>query len=86
MIDYKLETILLMANSNSKANQKQKLILRSTGDGTVRLPKEWLEVLNWDLNSEIIVSNAFWDRNKKCHKITLEKLSKDGKRERGKWF
>ena len=86
MINYKLETILLMTNSNSKRDTKQKLILRSTNDGTVRLPIEWLEVLNWDLNSEVIVSNAFWDREKKCHKITLEKINKDGKRKKGRWY
>ena len=86
MIDYKLETILLMSDSNSNINTKQKLILRSTNDGTVRLPVEWMEVLKWSQNSEIIVSNAFWDRNKKCHKITLEKLSKDGKKKKGKWY
>ena len=86
MINYKLETILLMTNSNSKADTKQKLILRSTNDGTLRLPIEWLEVLNWDLNSEVIVSNAFWDREKKCHKITLEKINKDGKRKKGRWY
>ena len=74
-----------MTNSNSKANQKQKLILRSTGDGTVRLPKEWLEVLNWDLNSEIIVSYAFWDIRNMCHKITLERLDPEGKKAKGKW-
>ena len=86
MIDYKLETILLMSDSNSNISTKQKLILRSTNDGTVRLPVEWMEVLKWSQNSEIIVSNAFWDRNKKCHKITLEKLSKDGKKKKGKWY
>ena len=86
MINYKLETILLMTNSNSKADTKQKQILRSTNDGTLRLPVEWLEVLNWDLNSEVIVSNAFWDREKKCHKITLEKINKDGKRKKGRWY
>ena len=86
MINYKLETILLMTNSNSKRDTKQKLILRSTNDGTVRLPVEWLEVLNWDLNSEVIVSNAFWDQEKKCHKITLEKLNKNGKRKKGRWY
>ena len=86
MKNYKLETILLMTNSNSKMETKQKLILRSTNDGTVRLPVEWLEVLNWDLNSEVIVSNAFWDQEKKCHKITLEKLNKDGKRKKGRWY
>jgi len=85
MINYKLETILLMTNSNSKADTKQKLILRSTNDGTVRLPVEWLEVLNWSLNSEIIVANAFWDQEKKCHKITLEKLDPKGKKKRGRW-
>ena len=74
-----------MTNSNSKAETKQKLVLRSTNDGTVRLPIEWLEVLKWSLNSEIIVSNAFWDRNKKCHKITLEKLDSEGKKAKGKW-
>lgn len=86
MKNYKLETILLMTNSNSKMETKQKLILRSTNDGTVRLPVEWLEVLNWDLNSEVIVSNAFWDQEKKCHKITLEKLNKNGKRKKGRWY
>ena len=75
-----------MTNSNSKKETKQKLILRSTNDGTVRLPVEWMESLNWDLNSEIIVSNAFWDNHKRCHKITLEKTSKDGKKKRGKWY
>lgn len=86
MIDYKLETILLMTNSNSKADTKQKLVLRPTKDGTVRLPVEWMEVLNWDLNAEIIVSNAFWDANKKCHKITLERLEKDGRKKKGRWY
>ena len=86
MIDYKLETILLMSNSNSNASTKQKLILRSTNDGTIRLPVEWMEVLKWSQNSEIIVSNAFWDRNKRCHKITLEKITKDGKKKKGKWY
>ena len=85
MINYKLETILLMTNSNSKRDTKQKLILRSTNDGTVRLPVEWMESLNWSLNSEIIVANAFWDQEKKCHKITLEKLDPEGKKKRGKW-
>ena len=85
MINYKLETILLMTNSNSKRDTKQKLILRSTNDGTVRLPIEWMESLNWSLNSEIIVANAFWDRENKCHKITLEKLDPKGKKKRGKW-
>ena len=85
MINYKLETILLMTNSNSKRDTKQKLILRSTNDGTVRLPVEWMESLNWSLNSEIIVANAFWDRENKCHKITLEKLNPEGKKKRGKW-
>ena len=80
MVNHKLEVILLMTQ------EKQKLILRSTNDGTVRLPVEWLESLNWSLNSELIVSNAFWDKNKKCHKITLEKVAKDGKRKRGKWY
>ena len=80
MVNHKLEVILLMTQ------EKQKLILRSTNDGTVRLPVEWLESLNWSLNSELIVSNAFWDKNKKCHKITLEKVGKDGKRKRGKWY
>ena len=75
-----------MTNSNSKAETKQKLILRSTNDGTVRLPIEWMESLNWSLNSEIIVSDAYWDRNKKCHKITLEKIRKDGKKTKGKWY
>ena len=74
-----------MSNSNSKRETKQKLILRSTNDGTVRLPIEWMESLNWSLNSEIIVSNAFWDQDKKCHKITLEKLTPEGKKRRGKW-
>jgi predicted phosphatase len=74
-----------MSNSNSKANTKQKLILRSTNDGTVRLPIEWLEVLKWSQNSEIIVSNAFWDRNQRCHKITLEKLDPKGKKTKGRW-
>ena len=86
MINYKLETILLMSDSNSNINTKQKLILRSTNDGTVRLPGEWMEVLKWSQNSEIIVSNAFWDRNKRCHKITLEKITKDGKKKKGKWY
>ena len=85
MINYKLETILLMSNSNSRTETKQKLILRSTNDGTIRLPVEWLDVLNWSLNSEIIVANAFWDQDKKCHKITLEKLTPEGKKRRGKW-
>ena len=74
-----------MTNSNSKAETKQKLILRSTNDGTVRLPIEWMESLNWSLNSEIIVSNAFWDAKNECHKITLEKLDPKGKKTRGKW-
>ena len=74
-----------MTNSNSKTDTKQKLILRSTNDGTVRLPVEWMESLNWSLNSEIIVANAFWDQDKKCHKITLEKLTPEGKKRRGKW-
>lgn len=75
-----------MTNSNSKIEQKQKLTLRSTNDGTIRLPIEWLEVLNWSLNSDIIVSNAFWDKNKRCHKITLEKITKDGKKKKGRWY
>ena len=74
-----------MTNSNSKASTKQKLILRSSDDGTVSLPNEWLHVLNWSLNSEIIVSNAFWDANKKCHKITLERIDLEGKKAKGKW-
>ncbi len=74
-----------MSNSNSKAETKQKLILRSTNDGTVRLPIEWLEVLKWSQNSEIIVSNAFWDNQKRCHKITLEKLDPKGKKTKGRW-
>ena len=67
------------------AKEKQKLILRSTKDGTVRLPVEWMESLNWELNSEIIVANAFWDEKDKCSKITLEKLSPEGKKTKGRW-
>ena len=67
------------------AKEKQKLILRSTKDGTIRLPQEWLESLNWELNSEIIVANAFWDNKDMCHKITLEKLNPEEKKARGKW-
>ena len=74
-----------MTNSNSKASTKQKLILRSSDDGTVSWPNEWLHVLKWSLNSEIIVSNAFWDANKKCHKITLERIDLEGKKAKGKW-
>ena len=81
MKDYKLETILLMLDED-----KKKLKLRSTQDMTVRLPKEWLAVLNWALDSDIIVSSAFWDKHKKCHKITLEKLTKDNKKKKGKWY
>ena len=67
------------------AQEKQKLILRSTSDGTVRLPQEWMESLKWSLNSEIIVSNAFWDNKDRCHKITLEKSNPEEKTAKGKW-
>ena len=53
--------------------EKSKFVLRGTDDMTIRLPVEYIHSMGWELNEEIIISNAWWDKSNQCHRIQLER-------------
>ena len=76
MINYKLEWIL-------KVGEKSKFVLRGTDDMTIRLPVEYIHSMGGELNEEIIISNAWWDKSNQCHRIQLERAKPPEKK--GRW-
>ena len=75
VIDHKLEWILKIA-------EKSKFLLRSTDDMTIRLPVDYLHAMGWEINTEVEISSAFWDKEM-CHKIQIELVKKPNRK--GKW-
>lgn len=69
MVNYKLKTILVMA-------ERTKFILQGTKDLTIRLPIEYLHSMGWKIGDEVIIQSAYWDKNKLCHAIKLELAKK----------
>ena len=76
VVDHRLEWILLIA-------EKSKFILRGTDDMTIRLPVEYIHSMGWELNEEVIISNAWWDSQDQCHRIQLERANPPEKK--GRW-
>ena len=78
MIDYKLETILLIEDKDYKF-----VVKNSDEHMTIKIPKRWIESMGWKSGDEVEISNAWWDKDNKCHKIQIQLVKKTKKQ--GKW-
>ena len=77
VINHRLEWILKIA-------EKSKFVLKGTNDMTIRIPIEYLHSMGWEVGQEVQISNAWWDREDKCHKIQIQ-LTDLNPKGRGKW-
>ena len=76
MVDYRLEWILLVSENS-------KFVLKGTNDKTIKLPVEYINAMGWEIGKDIRISNAWWDKDNKFHKIQIQLVKKTKKQ--GKW-
>ena len=62
--------------------EKSKFILKGSKDMTICIPVDYLHAMGWNINDEIEISSAFWDKEM-CHKIQIELVNKP--KRRGRW-